>query len=162
MTENSILNYAAGPQRLEAVLAGLSEAELDTALSNDSWTIRQIVHHIADGDDIWKGFIKMAMGNPQAEFTLEWYWRLPQVTWAQEWAYASRPIEPSLGLLCANRAHVVQLLECIPGAWEKSLLVHWPNGEEQTISVGWVVELQTRHLEGHIEDIRMILEAHRL
>jgi hypothetical protein len=161
MTKDSISNYTAGPDRLEAVLAGLSVAELDTALDSQSWTIRQIVHHIADGDDIWKGFIKVAMGNPQAEFTLEWYWRLPQIKWAQEWAYANRPIEPSLNLLRANREHIVQLLECIPGAWEKSLLVHWPGGEKQTISVGWVVELQTRHLEDHIEDIRTILEMHQ-
>ena len=48
-----ILNlYADGPAKLEAALAGLSEPDLDLALTSDSWTIRQIVHHIADGDDL--------------------------------------------------------------------------------------------------------------
>jgi len=43
---------------------------------------RQIVHHIADGDDLWKTYIKIALGNEQAEFTLAWYLAFPQTEWA--------------------------------------------------------------------------------
>ena len=44
--------YADGPAQLTDVLTGFTESELNLALTTGSWTIRQIVHHIADGDDI--------------------------------------------------------------------------------------------------------------
>jgi uncharacterized damage-inducible protein DinB len=102
-SRNEVLeDYADGPNRLEAAIAGLPETGLDVALSSDSWTIRQIVHHVADGDDIWKVFIKRAIGNPEGEFTLEWYWQIPQDEWAEHWAYGRRAIEPSLALFRAS------------------------------------------------------------
>ena len=115
MQNETIAHYADGPKRLEAAITGLSATSLDVALSNDSWTIRQIVHHLADGDDIWKVFIKQAIGNPGGEFVLEWYWQVPQEEWAERWAYWERAIEPSLALYRASRCHIVQLLEHTPG-----------------------------------------------
>jgi hypothetical protein len=155
-----IANYASGPDRLEAAITGLSDGELDMALSDDSWTIRQIVHHVTDGDDIWKQFIKRAIGNPEGEFTLQWYWEIPQDEWVKLWVYEERAIEPSLALFRANRAHIVQLLEHATDPWEKSLSIRWPNGETQEISVGWVVGIQAQHVEGHLDDMRRIREAH--
>jgi hypothetical protein len=152
--EATIARYADGPRQLEAAIAGLSEGELDLAEGDDTWTIRQIVHHVVDGDDIWKVFIKRALGNPGGKFDLQWYWEMPQDEWAKRWAYASREIDPSLALFRANRAHIVQLLETMPAVWEQSLLVRWPNGEEQKVSVAWVVEMQARHVPGHVDDIR--------
>lgn len=155
-----LADYADGPNRLEAAIAGLSEMDLDMTLGKDSWTIRQIVHHVMDGDDIWKVFIKRAIGNPGGKFSLEWYWQMSQDEWAERWAYKQRAIEPSLALLCASRRHVVQPLKHIPGAWEKTLRIRWPNEEEQQVSVRWVIEMQTRHIEGHIGDIRKIRDVY--
>ena len=157
-----IANHADGPRRLETAIAGLSATGLDVALSNDSWTIRQIVHHLADGDDLWKAFVKQAIGNPGSEFVLEWYWQIPQDEWVERWAYREREIEPSLALYRASRCHIVQLLEHTPGVWEKRLRIRWPDGEEQDVSVRWVVEMQTRHIEDHLNEIREIRQAHRI
>ena len=158
--EAIIARYAEGPTQLEAAIAGLPEGGLDIAESDDAWTIRQIVHHVTDGDDIWKVFVKRATGNPGGGFDLQWYWDKPQDEWAESWAYASREIEPSLALFRANRAHIVQLLESVPAAWEQTLVVRWPNGEEHQISVAWVVEMQARHVPGHVEDIRKARQVH--
>ena len=149
-----VASYAEGPRQLEAALAGLPERDLDVAESEDAWTVRQIVHHVADGDDIWKVFIKRAIGNPGGHFDLQWYWDNPQDEWVEYWAYAEREIAPSLALFRANRAHIVQLLESVPAAWEQSLVVRWPDGEEDLLSVAWVVEMQARHVPGHVDDIR--------
>ncbi len=154
-----LASYAAGPDHLEAAIAGLSAADLDLALSGDSWSIRQIVHHIADGDDLWKEFVKRAAGNPEGEFSLAWYWQIAQDEWARRWAYRERAIEPSLALFRASRAHIVQLLTHRPEAWSHSLLIRWPDEEAHT-SVGWVVAMQARHIDGHVDDIRRIREAH--
>jgi len=155
-----LAGYAAGPDHLEAALAGLSAADLDLALDGDSWSIRQIVHHIADGDDIWKEFVKRAVGNPEGEFSLAWYWQIGQDEWARRWAYEQREIEPSLALFRASRAHVVQLLTHRPDAWSHSLLICWPGGPAEQTSVEWVVAMQARHVVGHVNDIRRIRAAH--
>jgi hypothetical protein len=97
-----LANYASGPVRLKAATAGLSPIGLDAALSSDSWTFCQIVHHVVDGDDLWKMFIKQALGNPDSEFTLGWYLEMEQITGGERWAYAEREVELSLALLRAN------------------------------------------------------------
>ncbi len=152
--------YADGPAELEAALMGLTESDLDLALTGDSWTIRQVVHHIADGDDLWKTCIKAALGNREGLFSLQWYWDKPQTEWAENWKYANRRIEPSLALLRANRQHIVELVQQTPDAWEKSIRVKWPEGEEERITIGEVLEMQASHVVGHINDIRMIRQAH--
>jgi hypothetical protein len=159
--ESVVARFADGPAQLEAAIAGLSEGELDLAEGDDTWTIRQLVHHIADGDDLWKAFIKRAIGNPGGTFELQWYWEIPQDEWVERWAYASREIEPSLALFRANRGHIVQLLDHVPGAWEQALLVRWPNGVEQQLSVAAVVEMQARHVTGHLADIRRARQVQR-
>jgi hypothetical protein len=39
---------ASAPSRYRAAVEGLSAAELDTAYRPEGWTIRQVVHHVAD------------------------------------------------------------------------------------------------------------------
>ena len=151
--------YADGPARLESALAGLTESGLDLALSADSWSIRQIIHHLADGDDIWKICIKAALGNSDGAFTLQWYWDKPQMEWSQSWKYTSRRIESSLALLRANRHHTLELIQQVPDAWEKSIRLTRPD-QEKRITVGWIVEMQARHVLEHIKDIQAIRQAH--
>ena len=159
--DEMIANYGDGPNRLESAISGLPDSDLDLCLAPDSWTIRRIVHHLADGDDVWKLFIKQAIGNPGGEFILEWYWQIPQDKWAELWDYQTRSIDSSLAMFRANRDHIVQLLSHTSGVMEKSLRVRWPQGREQAVSVGWVVEMQTQHVMDHIGDIGKIRKAHR-
>lgn len=122
-----LTQYAEGPALLKSALAGLTESGLDLSLTADSWSIRQIVHHLTDGDDIWKICIKAALGNPDGLFTLQWYWDKPQMEWSENWKYASRDIKSSLALLCANRRHIVELVKQIPNAWERSIRLKPPS-----------------------------------
>jgi hypothetical protein len=156
--EEIIARYSQGPSRLEEVVADLSEGELSLAAKPGSWTIRQIVHHIVDGDDLWRTCIKAALGNSQAEFSLKWYWDVPQDQWATCWEYAGRPIQPALALFHLHREQIVDLLGCIPDAWEKTILVRWPHKLEEIVTVGELVEGQAGHALGHIDEIREILE----
>jgi len=153
----TITQYREGPQLLEQAVVGLTDADLDARPSQGGWTIREIVHHIVDGDDIWKMGIKMAMGNEEGEFSLGWYGALPQETWAERWAYAKRSVDISLSLFKAERAHVVQLLESVPEVWDRSVLVCTAKGEEERVPVGFVVQMQADHVHHHIERIRAIL-----
>ena len=151
--------YAEGPATLEAVLNSLPEFDLDLAQTPDSWTIRQIVHHIVDGDDIWKTCIKAALGNTDGLFSLQWYWDKPQIEWAENWKYSNRPIGPSLALFRANRHHIVELVQQTPNAWEKSVRINTPRNEETRITIGDVLEIQAPHVVEHVTEIQKILRA---
>jgi hypothetical protein len=158
----TLAQYADGPAQLEAVLCGLTESDLDLAKSPDSWTIRQIVHHIVDGDDIWKTCIKAALGNGEGLFSLEWYWAKPQTEWAENWKYTDRPIESSLALFRANRHHIIELIQKTPNVWEKSIRIKTPRNEEPRITIKEVLEIQAPHVFEHIADIQSILRSHDL
>ena len=147
-----------GPKSLEIVLSGLNDTDLDITPSTGGWTIREIVHHIVDGDDIWKMGIKQALGNVQTEFSLDWYRTLTQDTWADCWSYSQRSIEESLTLLKANRDHIMQLLEHVPDAWEKTVEFYEPNGKIEIIPVGFIIEMQADHVFHHIKQIEKILQ----
>jgi uncharacterized damage-inducible protein DinB len=136
---------------------GLRDSELDFIPSGGGWSIRQIVHHIVDGDDLWKLCIKMAIGNEQAEFSLGWYSSQTQDTWADRWAYSQRSIGASLSLLKAIREHVLQLQASVPEAWNRAVVVHSPKGEIEKVPVGFVIQMQADHLLHHVERIRAIV-----
>lgn len=156
-----IANYGNCPSQLEAAISGLSKTSLDIGKRTESWTIREIIHHTVDGDDLWKLFIKQAIGHPNGEFFLDWYWQVPQDKLNKRWNYKIRPIEPSLAMFRANRAHIVQLLNHTPGGMEKRLRVRWPTeAGEQMMKVAWILEGQTQHVMEHITQIGKIREAH--
>ena len=61
-----IARYIEGPTLLERALSGISKDQLDLVPVKGGWSIRQIVHHITDGDDLWKICIKRAFGYVKA------------------------------------------------------------------------------------------------
>lgn len=148
--------FRQGPDLLENTLDALSEQDLDYAPSNGGWTIRQIVHHLVDGDDIWKNAVKMALGNEGAEFSLAWYQVIPQTDWAKQWSYEKRPIDISLELFKANRNHILQLLEYVPEGWSRSVQYLNHTGEIETVPVGFIIQMQADHLVHHVKRIEEI------
>lgn len=138
---------------LEDALTGMSDNEPDYTPANGGWSIRQIIHHIVDGDDLWKTGIKMALGGEQAEFDLNWYTALPQVEWAKLWGYEKRPVDVSLTLFKAIRNHILQLLEYVPDGWSKSVQFRDSNGEIEIVPVGFIIQMQADHVVHHVKRI---------
>ena len=159
--DRAISRFREGPILLERTVMDLKDSELDLKPSGGGWSIRQIVHHIVDGDDIWKLCVKMAIGNEQAEFSLGWYGLQTQDTWADRWAYSQRSIGTSLSLLKATREHVLQLLASVPEAWDRAVAVRTPKGEIEKVPVGFVIQMQGDHVFHHLERIRAILQEGR-
>lgn len=157
-SEELIKQYADGIIHLSEAIAGLSGTELDTALDDNHWTIRQIVHHVADGDELWKTCIKSAFGSNEP-FNMNWYWDISQDNWVELWHYAKRDVEPSLALLQANREHIIQLLTVIPNALEQDITVNWPEGQQKG-AVRDVIKMQVGHLTEHIAEIHAIRQKH--
>jgi uncharacterized damage-inducible protein DinB len=154
--ESILAKFKEGPALLEHAINGLRDVDLDFPPKKGGWTIRQIVHHIADGDDVWKLCIKIALGNEQAEFKLDWYSKLSQMEWSEKWAYSSRSIKESLNLLKASRENILQIISHVPDAWSKSAEFRSQGGKVERISVGFIINMQTDHLVQHVEKINSI------
>ena len=148
-----LARYTEGPERLEQTVAGLDESDLDARVSPNGWTVRQVVHHIVDGDDVWKLSIKTALGLDDGEFTLGWYWSQSQDSWAEKWKYSARSVDVSLALFRANRDHILQLLQHVPDGWQRSVRLETPDGKTERVTVGTAIQIQADHAMHHIEQI---------
>jgi uncharacterized damage-inducible protein DinB len=154
-----LARYAAGGRAVDEALAGLAEADLDLARTEGKWRIREIVHHIADAEDLWEMAIKSAMGNCGCLFDVSWY--IIDNKWAEPLHYATRPVDEALALYRAIRRQVLELLEHVPGAWKKHILFHRGNPDEaRRMTVGDIVTWQARHVMIHVEQIRETREVH--
>jgi hypothetical protein len=157
--EKAVSQYAAGVGELDAVLQGLSEAQLDLSREQGKWSIREIVHHIVDAEEIWKTCIKAALGNPGCTVDLGWY--IIDNKCAGPLDYAHRPIGDALELFRATRRHIVELVTHLPEAGEKSFTITRGNDREgKPFDVGGVIRFQKTHLDRHIKQIRKTREAH--
>lgn len=151
--------YAQAPDDLDAALAGLSPQELDRGRESGGWTIRQIVHHIADGDDLWAMMIKAALAAPGCSYQHDWY--NTDNTSAVALDYAGRAIEPAHALFRAHRVHIVQLIRHLPNAWDQYVMFKRAEAPEaQKVTVGFIVGIQARHALEHIQEIREMRELY--
>jgi uncharacterized damage-inducible protein DinB len=153
--------FREGPFVLEATVKCLSDGVLDFKPSRGGWTIREILHHVVDGDDLWKLAIKMAMGSDDVEFSLGWYWTMSQENWGDRWAYGSRSIGASLTLLKSTREHILQLLENAPGVWNRAVLLRKRDGQIERIPIGFILKMQGDHLFHHLTRIHEIVLEQR-
>jgi hypothetical protein len=159
--EELLQKYLQVPNCLEDAIAGLSDSDLD--LCDQGWTIRQIVHHLAEGEYIWQLNLRVIIGMNGAAFPFTWYFALSQEEWVERWAYAQRPLGPSLALLRANAWNLAELLRKVPDAWDHFGRVTWPGEQEEShMTVREIVEMYLRHTAQHVEEIQAIRALHQV
>lgn len=156
-----LVQYIMAPDQLEAALAGLTEPDLDVAHTIGKWTIREIVHHIVDMDDISSMLVKAALSHSGCTVDLGWY--DSNTVCAAALDYASRPIAPDLALMRAKHQHIEQLLRELPQAWERFVLLKRAGASEVTkLTVRQLIYHQTDHTRHHLEQIRVTRQEHGL
>jgi hypothetical protein len=149
--------FQAAPSELEALLSDLPASQLQVEVHPGGWTIAEVVHHITDGDDLWKACVLAGLGEAVPVFSLEWYWSLPQDKWSEWWHYASRAIPDSLAMFRANRSITATILSRTPRWWTRQVTIKSGNDELETQTVLDVVESQADHAMQHIEEVRKAL-----
>ncbi|MDQ2906741.1 MAG: DinB family protein [Chloroflexota bacterium] len=146
--------YMQTVDELDAALASLSPADIDLRREPGSWTIRQIVHHLADADILFLPRLQKALREP-GTYTPNWFSGNDPIS---EPYYTRRPIASSVALYRAIHEHIGQLASYIPGAWERSVKVQ--DGEEHEESFGMVVTNSLTHALEHIDEINEIRRVH--
>ena len=148
--------YMAGVDELEAAVANLSESDLELTLQADSWTIRHIVHHLADTETLFVWWLKAALIESGRTYTENWPTFNDDV--AASLLPKKRAIVPSLALVRATRTHIVQLISCISDAWEHYTLDE--RGEKMTFRS--LINLLIAHSLEHIDEIVAIRHKYKL
>ena len=105
-TKTLISKYALGLKQLDKAPDCLVESQPDLARAPEKWTIRQIVHHIVDMDDLWKSRIKAALANSVYTMDLSWY--ILDNKCAEPLACDTRSLEDVIKLFKASRKHKLQ------------------------------------------------------
>lgn len=133
--------YRRSLEAFEAAVAALSVDDLDSSAAPGEWTVRAIIHHVADTEVIAGGRLRLILARDGAPLVAYDEKRLTDASDVR-----SRPIEASLALTRAIHAATLGLLEAAtPAAWQHSG-VHEEMGE-YTIPY-WVVR-RCEHLELH-------------
>ncbi len=150
--EETVALYARGGENLEATLAGLAEADLDLTRAPDEWSIRQIVHHLAETDAMFLMVFESAIAQSGSTFIRNSY---DQNHWANALVYKERPIEPSLALIKAIRQHLARLFSLIPDYWDRYVLLKSSSdeGEGYRVTVGQLLTGWNWHDAEHYAEI---------
>jgi uncharacterized damage-inducible protein DinB len=148
--EDAIEAIASLPWDVEDAIEGLSEAQLDTPYRDGGWTVRQVVHHLADSHINSCCRLKLALTEEKP--TVRVY---DEAKWAQLPDYAL-PVDASLDLLSALHARWVALWESLEASdWRRTLL-HPERGE---MTVDELLAFYAWHGAHHVAHITRLREA---
>jgi hypothetical protein len=81
------------PQNVRAAVEGLTREQLDTPYRPEGWTVRQVVHHLADSH--LNGYVRVKLALTEQGPTIKPY---DEAQWALL-ADSRMPLEPSLAIL---------------------------------------------------------------
>jgi hypothetical protein len=84
---------AALPQEVRAAVEGLTQERLDTPYRPQGWTVRQVVHHLADSH--LNGYVRLKLALTEQAPTIKPY---DEALWARL-EDSRMPLEPSLAIL---------------------------------------------------------------
>ena len=140
------------PERLRAAVAGLSEGQLDTPYREGGWTVRQVVHHVADSHA--NAYVRTKLALTEDWPTIKPY---DEAAWA-EFADSRLPVEVSLDWLRVLHARWVALLESLSEGDFQRGYVHpaMREGENrQSLDTMLAVyDWHSRHHTAHIVNLR--------
>ncbi|MBD1380523.1 YfiT family bacillithiol transferase [Metabacillus arenae] len=142
--EKWINEIEVAPAKLKAAVKNLTDDQLDTPYRSGGWTVRQVVHHIADSHINSYTRLKLSLTeeNPTIKPYLEEKWaELPD---------SKLDIDVSLSLLAAlHRRWVTLLRSLLPSELEK-IFYHPDSG---AITIGESIGLYAWHGSHHIAHI---------
>src|ERR1700744_1149622 len=99
-----IATLAALPENLRSAVYGLSEAQIDTPYREGGWTVRQLVHHVADSH--MNAYIRTRLALTEDFPTIK---PSHEKLWAEMKDARSAPVSTSLDLLQALHDRWAQL-----------------------------------------------------
>jgi DinB superfamily len=145
---SAIATLARLPSQMRSAIGGLDQGQLDAPYRDDGWTVRQVVHHVADSHMNAVVRVRLAL-------TEDWPTVTPydEKAWALLHDYAA-PAKWSLEIIESLHARWVLLLQSLDDAQWKRGFNHPKLGpmtvEVATLLYAW----HSRHHVAHITNLR--------
>ena len=140
---------AAAPANLRAAVSGLTDAQLDTPYRAGGWTVRQVVHHLADAQANW--YIRPRLAVTEDVPVTKTY---EEKRWAELPDARTGPVEPSLRMYEGITARWCRFFESLsPAEWSRD----FQNSEWGTLRVEDTLRAMAwhgRHHTAHITELR--------
>lgn len=136
------------PGNLQAAVSGLSHTQLDTPYRDGGWTVRQLVHHIADSHA--NAYIRVKLALTEDWPTVKTY---DEAAWARL-SDSKLPIDGSLAMISALHERWVALFESLSEADFRRGYNHPELGKQELGSVLALYAWHSRHHTAHITNLR--------
>jgi len=140
---------ASTPANLRRAVAGLTDAQLDTPYRPGGWTVRQLVHHVADSH--MNAYVRTRLALTEENPPVKPY---DEAKWAELPDAKTMPIEGSLAIIDALHARWMHVLRSL-GAQDFSRTMHHP--EHGTLTLDGLVSIYAwhgPHHTAHVTELR--------
>jgi uncharacterized damage-inducible protein DinB len=145
-----IEEIAALPARLRAAVGDLSDERLDTPYRDGGWTVRQLVHHVADSH--MNAHIRLSLATAEEGREAGLY---DEKRWAEQPFARTGPPAPSLTILDGLHARWVATLRSLPDeAWSRSIR----HAEFGSLTVDELTALYAWHSRHHVAHVTRLRE----
>lgn len=144
-----IATLAATPENMRSAVDGMSRVQIDTPYRDGGWTVRQLVHHVADSH-------MNAYCRTRDALTEDWpvVKAYDEKLWAELPDARTLPVEISLELLEPMHRRWVALLESLtPEQWERGYK-HSEGGPTTLAVMAGIYDWHSRHHVAHITQLR--------
>ena len=145
----AIQEIAATPEKLRTAVRGLNDAQLDTPYREGGWTVRQVIHHVADSH--MNSYVRFRLALTETEPTIKPY---EESAWAKLEDAAHAPIEVSLRLLEPLHERWVRLLRSIKPEEFSRTFRHPEHGARTIDWMLFLYEWHGKHHTAHIMELR--------
>ena len=137
------------PLHLRQAVAGLSAAQLDTPYREGGWTVRQVVHHLADSH--MNSYIRFRLALTETDPLIKPY---DEAKWANLRDARTLPVEVSLQLLDCLHQRWVDLLNSLTPTDYTRTFRHPELGQMTLFATLALYAWHSRHHEAHITALR--------
>lgn len=147
--EAAIATLAALPEKLRSAVDGLGPSQLETPYRDGGWTVRQLVHHVADSH--MNAYIRIRLALTEDWPTIKPY---DEKSWAELSDAKNASIDWSLQLLDALHARWALLLQSLTDPqWQRGY-VHPVNGRQTIAEAAALYDWHSRHHVAHVVELR--------
>jgi len=138
--------------RVQWLVDGLSDEELDRRPEGAPMSVRETVHHLVEAQVVAGSIVIAALGSPGCVY--DWSWMWPFGPWMERLRYREKPLAPSLRLMEALNAYVVAQVEPLPDGLEREVwLRDEPQKEPRRTTVAGVLLAEAEHAREHGQEL---------
>ncbi len=139
------------PKKIEYAITNLDEHQLNTPYREGGWTVKQVVHHVADSH--MNAYIRFKLGLSEENPTIKAY---DEKAWAEMTDTKNLPINISITLLYALHTRWYEILEHIStGEWDRTLF--HPEYKKQ-MTLWYLLGMYAWHSKHHVAHITSLRE----